>query len=117
MDKREGSGSHNWGTVNDDYAGQVEGEADVSATAEEEPKVEGQENTENKENGTVEEEPKTMTLDEWKKEQEAKRKKPQFNIRKPGEGDDPSKWGDGYVLKKQISEEPVEEIVVIEVVS
>jgi len=37
------------------------------------------------EEGT-EEEPKVMTLDEWKALQAAKRVKPEYNIRKPGEG-------------------------------
>lgn len=52
-----------------------------------------------------------MTLDEWKKEQEKSRMVPHFNIRKPGEGEDPSQWKKTYILKKkeEESEEEVEE--------
>lgn len=39
----------------------------------------------------IEEETKELTLDEWKA-QRAVRAKPQFNIRKAGEGEDLSQW-------------------------
>jgi hypothetical protein len=58
-----------------------------------------------KEGGRVE--PKEMTLDEWKAEQDARRAKVEFNLRKPGEGcsSDPC-WKKMYVLtKKEKSEE------------
>lgn len=48
----------------------------------------------------VEEEPKELTLDEWKA-QRAGRQKPQFNIRKAGEGEDPSQWKKMYELNKK----------------
>lgn len=51
----------------------------------------------------VEEEPKELTLDEWKA-QRAGRTKPQYNIRKAGEGEDPSQWKKMYELRKQKNE-------------
>lgn len=39
----------------------------------------------------IEEETKELTLDEWKA-QRAVRAKPQYNIRKAGEGEDLSQW-------------------------
>lgn len=59
------------------------------------------------EQAPVEEEPKELTLDEWKA-QRAGRQKPQFNIRKAGEGEDPSQWKKMYELnKKKDGEEEV----------
>lgn len=55
----------------------------------------------------VEEEPKELTLDEWKA-QRAGRIKPQYNIRKAGEGEDQSQWKKMYELnKKKPGEEEV----------
>lgn len=55
----------------------------------------------------AEEEPKELTLDEWKA-QRAGRAKPQYNIRKAGEGEDPSQWKKMYELnKKKPGEEDV----------
>lgn len=51
-----------------------------------------------------EEEPKELTLDEWKA-QRAGRAKPQYNIRKAGEGEDPSQWKKMFELKKKEREE------------
>lgn len=48
----------------------------------------------------LEEEPKELTLDEWKA-QRAVRQKPSFNLRKAGEGEDPSQWKKMYVLDKK----------------
>lgn len=48
----------------------------------------------------MEEEPKELTLDEWKA-QRAGRLKPQYNIRKAGEGEDPSQWKKMYELNKK----------------
>ncbi|XP_072402552.1 uncharacterized protein [Diabrotica undecimpunctata] len=52
----------------------------------------------------VEEEPKELTLDEWKA-QRAGRAKPQFNIRKAGEGEDPSQWKKMFELRKKEKDE------------
>lgn len=133
-EKREGSGSHNWGTVEDELAGQVDG-----TSAEETPMNEdGKANTSvnstggkneggqdgNKENTEPaaepkEEEPKTKTLDEWKKEQEALRFKPQYNLRKPGEGEDMKKWNKGNAreYKKREDQNDGVEYEEVEVVS
>lgn len=48
----------------------------------------------------VEEEPKELTLDEWKA-QRGVRTKPTYNIRKAGEGEDPSQWKKMYELNKK----------------
>lgn len=52
------------------------------------------------------EEPKELTLDEWKA-QRAGRVKPQYNIRKAGEGEDPTQWKKMYELKKKENDEEV----------
>ncbi|XP_018565722.1 plasminogen activator inhibitor 1 RNA-binding protein isoform X6 [Anoplophora glabripennis] len=56
------------------------------------------------ETAPVEEEPKELTLDEWKA-QRAGRLKPQYNIRKAGEGEDPSQWKKMFELRKKEKEE------------
>ncbi|XP_028135909.1 plasminogen activator inhibitor 1 RNA-binding protein isoform X4 [Diabrotica virgifera virgifera] len=56
----------------------------------------------------VEEEPKELTLDEWKA-QRAGRAKPQFNIRKAGEGEDPSQWKKMFELRKKEKDEETDE--------
>lgn len=59
------------------------------------------------ETAPAEEEPKELTLDEWKA-QRAGRIKPQYNIRKAGEGEDQSQWKKMYELnKKKAGEEEV----------
>ncbi|XP_023233206.1 intracellular hyaluronan-binding protein 4-like [Centruroides sculpturatus] len=58
---------------------------------------------------SVEEGPKEMTLDEWKREQESKRSVPKFNLRKPGEGEDTTQWKKLYVLKKKAKEDDDDE--------
>ncbi|GFY57318.1 HABP4_PAI-RBP1 domain-containing protein [Trichonephila inaurata madagascariensis] len=72
------------------------------------------EHVESKENLPVSEERpeqsvREMTLDEWKREQEAKRAIPKYNLRKPGEGEDKNKWKKLYVLKKKVRDEEEEE--------
>lgn len=56
----------------------------------------------------TEEEPKELTLDEWKA-QRAGRAKPQYNIRKAGEGEDPSQWKKMYELRKKENESESED--------
>lgn len=67
----------------------------------------------------VEEEPKVMTLDEWKALQAANRVKPEYNIRKPGEGcsNDPQ-WKKMVALtrknpKEQSEDDEDEEVEVV----
>ena len=55
--------------------------------------------------------PQELTLDEWRAIR-GERKKPEFNIRKPGEGEDNSQWKKTFVLdKKKDDDEDEEEIV------
>ncbi|GFY68180.1 plasminogen activator inhibitor 1 RNA-binding protein [Trichonephila inaurata madagascariensis] len=71
------------------------------------------ENPESKENEhaqeQIQEAVKEMTLDEYKKILEAQKTVYKFNIRKPGEGEDPKQWKKGYVLKKKVPIEDEEE--------
>ncbi|XP_031689398.1 plasminogen activator inhibitor 1 RNA-binding protein isoform X1 [Oncorhynchus kisutch] len=103
-EKRGGSGSHNWGTVKDEM-----GELDHSNVTEETPEGEehlpadSENNRENEVGEPKEVEPKEMTLDEWKAQQDKEKTKVEFNIRKANEGAD-SQWKKGYVLHKSKDE-------------
>ncbi|GLV43044.1 vasa intronic gene [Carabus blaptoides fortunei] len=104
VDKREGSGAHNWGSHKDIIEEVDKNEVDPSWELDkvETPAVP----TEAKEPGpdgdapTTEEEPKQFTLDEWRA-QRANRQKPQYNLRKAGEGEDPTQWKKMYELSKK----------------
>lgn len=104
VDKREGSGAHNWGSHKDIIEEVDKNEVDPSWELDkvETPAVP----TEAKELGpdgdapAVEEEPKQFTLDEWRA-QRANRQKPQYNLRKAGEGEDPTQWKKMYELSKK----------------
>ncbi|KAK3586341.1 hypothetical protein CHS0354_038321 [Potamilus streckersoni] len=122
VDKKEGSGAHNWGTVKDDLEmpkmdywrnpkeqlKDVEESPDWNAHAED---TENQDPNESAESAPVEEDaaPKQMTLDEWKKMQEKNRMKSRFNIRRPGEGEDNPQWKKGHEYRKSELEEDDEE--------
>ena len=68
------------------------------------------ENEEKKEGEVPEEEtPNFMTLEEYKALKSQINKRNDFNIRRPGEGEDQSKWGKTYVLPKKADEEDEEE--------
>lgn len=114
IDKRDGGGAHNWGSHKD-----VIEEADRPTNTDaneswgDEVKSEQPEQPEKKEEveaepTPVEEEPKELTLDEWKA-QRAGRVKPTFNIRKAGEGEDPSQWKKMFELRKKEKDEESEE--------
>ena len=78
----------------------------------------GGEQTDAEETEPKNDEPQLKTLDEYKRELEEKRMHTQFNIRKPGEGEDKSKWKKTYVLKKKpVAEEEEVEYEEIELVS
>ncbi|XP_061181771.1 SERPINE1 mRNA-binding protein 1-like isoform X2 [Saccostrea echinata] len=107
-EKRDGSGSHNWGSFKDDLQEEIkeaeteQKEWNPSEDAENQDPNESTESTEQ----PVEEGPKQMTLDEWKAQQEKNRLKNQFNIRKPGEGDtSTSQWKKGTAYRKKLEEE------------
>lgn len=121
VDKKEGGGAYNWGTVTDEIDEQLnntnvstEENPDWSGPTEEvenqdpsSPKVEGE--TDGAEAGPVEEEPKEMTLDEYKAMQHESRAQQQFKLRKAGEGVDNAQWKKTYLLKKTKEEEEDEE--------
>lgn len=84
-----------------------DGEAAPTAT---EPK-EGEAPAESAEEKPAEEEARELTLDEWKALQ-GQRAKPQYNLRKAGEGEDLTRWKKMYALEKkkeEIEEEEEEE--------
>lgn len=56
----------------------------------------------------AEEEAKELTLDEWKALRQT-RPKPEYNLRKAGEGEDPSRWKKMYALERKKEEEIEEE--------
>jgi len=62
-----------------------------------------------KEKEVVDDGPREMTLDEWKKQEQEKRILPNYNLRKGGEGEETLKWRKGYVLKRKDKEEEEEE--------
>ncbi|XP_044256167.1 plasminogen activator inhibitor 1 RNA-binding protein isoform X1 [Tribolium madens] len=111
IDKRDGAGAHNWGSHKDVIEeADKPNDADQSWNENDRPETnaapETKEETENE--APLEEEPKELTLDEWKA-QRAGRAKPQFNIRKAGEGVDPSQWKKMYELRKKEHESESED--------
>lgn len=126
VDKREGAGSHNWGTIKDemetlnnttalssdeagDWAEKPEEPVEVQSEKEAEQPL-APTDDETGEKPPLDDAAKQMTLDEWKKEQEKNRAVPQFNIRKPGEGEDNTQWKKTYVLKKKDVDSDAEEL-------
>jgi plasminogen activator inhibitor 1 RNA-binding protein len=117
VEKREGGGPHNWGTINDELIGETEA---LNTTGSEEVPAGG----ENHPAAGVEEAPvpqeeqvKEYTLDEWKAMQSGgvtKEARPQFNIRKAGEGEDDSQWKKKYVPIKRDNEQKSKKNVVEE---
>lgn len=109
VDKREGGGSHNWGTFEDDIKAEDDkinvSNEDVQekpdATSHDGRSAQDAENVADDAAPKEEEEPKTFTLDEWKAQQ-MKKEGPKFNVRKAGEGDDiDPKWKKTYAYKKE----------------
>uniref|UniRef100_A0A1W7R9Y6 Plasminogen activator inhibitor 1 RNA-binding protein n=1 Tax=Hadrurus spadix TaxID=141984 RepID=A0A1W7R9Y6_9SCOR len=116
VEKREGAGAHNWGTVKDDLDVQLTPLSDENPEAGERSGDEVPfEQTETKEgesgNGvkSTSESSNEMTLDEWKKQQAGIRSKASFNLRKAGEGEDSNQWKKCYILKKKLNEDEEEE--------
>lgn len=125
-DKRDGSGRGNWGSNKDVIDDQLavasasveELEASVESPAKSDgepsvpaPQAPTDEATESPE-AVEEKEPEAeeMTLDEWKALQEQEKPKPEFKIRRAGEGVDNKQWGDMVALKsrKESSDEEEE---------
>lgn len=106
VDKRDGGGSHNWGTFKDelDELNKTGSEGEV-----------GEEKAADAGAGTgaggdaqpaepaapVEEEPRELTLDEYKALRNAQRTQPQYNLRKAGEGEDLSQWKNLVMLERK----------------
>ncbi|XP_070501452.1 SERPINE1 mRNA-binding protein 1-like [Chironomus tepperi] len=98
VDKRDGGGAHNWGTHKtdiDDMNKPVTDGEDTSGEKEGEEVVE---------EPAAPEEPKEMTLDEYKAQRRAQLLQPQYNIRKAGEGEDDPKWDNMKKLDKKMEE-------------
>ncbi|EGI64044.1 Plasminogen activator inhibitor 1 RNA-binding protein [Acromyrmex echinatior] len=118
VDKKDGAGSHNWGTHNDEIEESLN--QDSQDWANDKPDTDPQAPTEVKNGETttdatveekpVEEETRELTLDEWKALRN-NRAKPQYNLRKAGEGEDLSRWKKMYALerKKEGNEEEEDE--------
>ncbi|XP_014276922.1 SERPINE1 mRNA-binding protein 1 [Halyomorpha halys] len=114
IDKRDGSGAHNWGNLRDDIENlknPYSAEEGWISEKVEEPTIENNETNNEEEvvtNTTTnveeeeeeEEEKKELTLDEWKA-LKTPRKQPTYNIRKAGEGEDLSQWKKMYALEKK----------------
>lgn len=83
VDKRDGAGAHNWGSVKDTIEEGNTKNVEENGNATDKNEESGNEQA--AEQTPVEEEVKELTLDEWKAQQQ-QRAKPQFNIRKAGEG-------------------------------
>lgn len=107
VDKRDGAGAHNWGSVKQeiDDINKSTTDADVTLTDKEES---SNEQTPEQPAVPEEEEVKELTLDEWKALR-GERSKPQYNIRKANEGEDTSQWKKMVVLTKKKDGESEEE--------
>lgn len=114
VDKREGSGSYNWGSDKELVEENLNAEvSDHDTSAENAEKIEegaAPVEGEDKEK-TEEEQAREMTLDEYKAQQKAAKaaKTTAFNIRKAGEGENQAQWKKTYVLKKKVEEEADED--------
>ncbi|EDV93884.1 plasminogen activator inhibitor 1 RNA-binding protein [Drosophila grimshawi] len=99
IDKRDGAGAHNWGSAKQDIEDHKAEGATVPGTDKEES-ANNEQSGEATNNLVEDEEAKQMTLDEWKalKDQRAK---PNYNLRKAGEGVDNSEWKKMIVLSKK----------------
>lgn len=114
VEKRDGTGSHNWGSAKLDAKEYNNFQEDYMPhdTEEEKGPVSEQtkeEQTEQTEIKPVEEELKEMTLDEWKAQTAATRSKPQYNLRKAGEGENAAQWDKMIALDKKTTEVRTEE--------
>ena len=104
MDKRDGSGRGNWGTVEDEIAASLEPtNLDESAT-EAEPAGDAPPAEDAEQVPAEPEGPQELTLDEWRRQQEP-RNKPQFNVRRAGEGESGAQWKKTFELKKKRDED------------
>lgn len=110
MDKRDGAGAHNWGSVKQeiDDINKSSGSDGPDVTLTDKEESSNEQNNIEQPAAPEEEETKEMTLDEWKALR-GERTKPQYNIRKPNEGEDTSEWKKMIVLNKKKSGDSSEE--------
>lgn len=112
VEKRDGSGPHNWGSVQDEIEGQLETAVATEEAVEGEAEAAPAEAKEGEEAApAAEEEPQELTLEEYRALR-GERKKPEFNIRRAGEGEDNSQWKKTFVLDKKKDEDEDEEEIV-----
>ncbi|ALC47927.1 CG41503 [Drosophila busckii] len=104
VDKREGGGAHNWGSAKQDIEDIKSGEPAQITEKEESGNEQPGDGAQ-----AEEDESKQMTLDEWKAMQE-QRAKPNYNLRKAGEGVDNSEWKKMVVLSKKKNMENEDEL-------
>jgi len=99
-DKRDGAGSFNWGSTQD----QIE-EAEATITGEKKDDIDegiGGSGEESANEATKEaDEPQEMTLSEYKALQKAKRTRPEFKKRQAGEGENNDQWKNSYALERK----------------
>ncbi|XP_017079948.1 translation initiation factor IF-2 [Drosophila eugracilis] len=97
IDKREGGGAHNWGSPKQDIEDLKTGESSPQAEKEDS----ANEQSADPAIPAEEDESKQMTLDEWKALRD-QRAKPNYNLRKAGEGAaDNAEWKKMVVLSKK----------------
>ena len=110
VDKREGAGPHNWGTIKDDLdelnktgsEGDAAEEKPADAAAAGVGAGAGDAAPPDAERAPpAEDEPRELTLDEYKALRNAQRTAPQYNLRKAGEGEDLSQWKNLVMLEKK----------------
>lgn len=99
IDKRDGAGAHNWGSAKQDIEDLKSG-APAPTTDKEKDDSANEQPGGDITNNVEEDDSKQMTLDEWKalKEQRAK---PNYNLRKAGEGVENAEWKKMVVLGKK----------------
>ncbi|XP_049847470.1 plasminogen activator inhibitor 1 RNA-binding protein-like [Schistocerca gregaria] len=117
VDKREGGGAHNWGNHRDEIQEQLntqvqddpEWQAEEFVPENPTKDVQASDSEGDTPQPVEEEGPRVLTLDEYYALRRH-RQKPTYNIRKAGEGEDPSQWKKMYALtKKKEGEEEEEE--------
>ncbi|XP_063703881.1 SERPINE1 mRNA-binding protein 1-like isoform X2 [Culicoides brevitarsis] len=104
VDKRDGGGAHNWGSHKQDLDDLNKGTEYLTDGEKNDSAVEETKEGDAAADGEakpVEEEVKEMTLDEWKAQRAATRAKPQYNLRKAGEGEDNAQWKKMVPLDKK----------------
>lgn len=114
VEKRDGTGSHNWGSAKADAKEYNNFQEEYASHENEEDKGHISDQGNNKDEQTtepvdsnklpIEDELKEMTLDEWKAQTAASRSKPQYNLRKAGEGEDATQWDKMVALDKKKTE-------------